>query len=162
MKPEATSLELFPAREHDHAHCIDQALCGAAVLCGERGARFTALRRRVLQIIWQSHKPLGAYAILERLSWDGRPVAPPTVYRALNFLLEHGLVHRIASLNAYVGCRRPGHGHPGQFLVCEGCGDAAELTDVDIQRAVRRGAAAQGFAVERCTVEVAGRCPNCQ
>ena len=91
-------------RPHDHAHCVAGALAEADALCARLGVRLTELRRRVLELVWQSHKPLGAYDILAVLSeQDGRRAAPPTVYRALDFLLENSLVHRIASLNAFTG-----------------------------------------------------------
>ena len=134
----------------------------AKYVCGQRGARLTPLRRRVLEIIWQSHRPLGAYPILELLAADGRSAAPPTVYRALDFLLENGLVHRIASLNAYVGCRHPGHVGAGQFLICQECGWAAELHDARVERAIDKSAAASGFLAHGHTVEIAGLCPNCR
>ena len=88
-----------------------QALARAEALCQQRGARLTDLRRRVLEIIWSSATPLGAYTILDVLRDDGRQGAPPTVYRALDFLLAQGLIHRLASLNVFTGCRRPGS-HP--------------------------------------------------
>ena len=99
----------FLSSGHDHGHCLANALQYATAVCTERGARLTPVRQRVLEIIWQSHRPLGAYAILEVLSAEGHSPAPPTVYRALEFLLTHGLVHRLSSLNAFVGCTRPGH-----------------------------------------------------
>jgi Fur family transcriptional regulator, zinc uptake regulator len=116
----------------------------------------------VLEILWQSHRPLGAYAVLEILSRDGRAAAPPTVYRALEFLLDQGLVHRIASLNAFVGCVRPGHPAAGQFLICEVCGSAAEVNDPRLMEALERTADAEGFAPAHPTIEVKGRCPACQ
>src|SRR3546814_13619005 len=95
---------------HDHDHCVSHALAEADSLCARQGVRLTALRKRVLELVWQSHKPLGAYDILAQLTeQDGRRAAPPTVYRALDFLLENGLVHRIASLNAFIGCNHPEH-----------------------------------------------------
>ena len=94
----------FLSDEHDHRRCVANALDDAEAVCAERGARLTPVRRRVLEIIWQSHRPLGAYAILEVLSGEGHSPAPPTVYRALEFLLTHGLVHRLSSLNAFIGC----------------------------------------------------------
>lgn len=152
----------FHAAPHDHEECIDAALAEAAQICAQRGARFTLLRRRVLEIVWQSHRPLGAYNILQTLSGEGRSAAPPTVYRALEFLLEQGLVHRIASLNAFVGCARPGHPGPGQFLICHACGCAAELNDAKVERAITRSASTLGFRVQHHTVEVTGLCPNCE
>ncbi len=134
----------------------------AAEVCTARGARLTALRSRVLEIVWRSHRPLGAYAILEVLAADGRSPAPPTVYRALEFLTEHGLVHRLASLNAFIGCSQPGHPGTGQFLLCRCCGTAAELDDPRIRSAIQRTAVAEGFEIQEHTVEVSGLCPNCQ
>ena len=130
-------------------------------MCAARRLRFTPLRERVLEIIWQGHRPLGAYAILGTLAGEGRCPAPPTVYRTLDFLLEHGLVHRIASLNAFVGCARPGHPGNSQFLICRGCGDTAELNDAGIEREIGRSAGARGFAAHHLTIEVSGLCRNC-
>ncbi|CAO3420164.1 Fur family transcriptional regulator [Azospirillum doebereinerae] len=152
-----------PASAHDHSHCVSDALTRADSLCAERGARLTSLRRRVLELVWSGHRPRGAYAILEDLSQqDGKATAPLTVYRALEFLVEQGLVHRIESLNAYIGCAAPGATHSGQFLVCEGCGDAAEIDDSRIRAAIETAAAERGFRVQRPTVEVRGVCKACQ
>src|SRR3954453_3718975 len=97
----------FQPKDHDHADCVAAALGAAERLCARRGARLTELRRRVLELIWRSHEPIGAYALLDRLGRERGRVAPPTVYRALEFLIAHGLVHRIASLNAFIGCVHP-------------------------------------------------------
>ncbi|MEE3625569.1 Fur family transcriptional regulator [Nitrospirillum sp. BR 11752] len=141
---------------------MGDALARAHSLCEARGARLTTLRERVLELVWSSHRPRGAYAILEEMAVDGKRVAPLTVYRALDFLVEQGLVHRIESLNAYVGCPEPGQAHAGQFLVCERCGDATELNEPAVTNAITNGAAARGFRVLRQTVEVLGLCPACQ
>lgn len=154
--------KLFPGHGHDHEDCVARAMADADSVCAERGARLTPLRRRVLEIVWQSHKPLGAYEILEVLSRDGRSSGPPTVYRALEFLLAQGLVHRISSLNAYVGCTRPGHSATGQFLICESCGAAAEVRDARLEQAIGSTAESAGFAASELTVEISGRCPNCR
>lgn len=151
----------FPRRGHDHESCVEDALARAASLCLRRGVRLTALRRRVLELVWRRHEPVGAYAILQSLR-RGKIAAPPTVYRALDFLLEHGFVHRIESRNAYVGCARPGRTHPGQFLICGKCGSTAELADARIDREIARRAARVGFAVEGQTIEVSGLCPRCR
>jgi Fur family zinc uptake transcriptional regulator len=127
--------------------------------CARQGLRLTALRRRVLELVWQSHKPLGAYDILAVLSeQDGRRAAPPTVYRALDFLLENGLVHRISSLNAFIGCNHPEHAHQGQFLICRECHAAIELEQKSISDAIIASAQDVGFVVEGQTVEVIGLC----
>lgn len=148
---------------HDHSQCVSSALADADALCAQQGVRLTALRRRVLELVWHSHKPLGAYDILAVLSeTDGRRAAPPTVYRALDFLLENGLVHRIASLNAFVGCSHPEQPHQGQFLICRQCHAAIELDQDDISAAIVRSAASVGFSVESQTVEIVGLCASCQ
>lgn len=148
---------------HDHSHCINAALSEAEALCARQGLRLTALRKRVLELVWSSHKPLGAYDILAVLSEeDGRRAAPPTVYRALDFLLENGLVHRIASLNAFIGCNHPEHAHQGQFLICRNCHIALELEQNAISEAIVQAAANVGFHVEGQTVEVLGLCSNCK
>ncbi|MEH6470129.1 MAG: Fur family transcriptional regulator [Halopseudomonas sp.] len=147
---------------HDHHQCIDQALNKAKTLCKEHCARLTPVRERVLELIWQSHKPLGAYQILEQLARDGFNSAPPTVYRALEFLLEQGLAHRIASLNAFIGCAHPERRHQGYFLICRHCGSAQELPAETLTKPLKQHAQAQGFKVESETVELSGLCPNCQ
>lgn len=148
---------------HNHHQCIDNALTNAETLCSEKGLRLTALRKRVLELVWQSHKPLGAYDILGVLSTeDGRRAAPPTVYRALDFLLENGLIHRIASLNAYVGCNHPGVAHEGHFLICRECHIAQELPHSSIDQAILAAAKQAGFTVEQQTVEVLGLCYACE
>ena len=152
----------FLERDHDHRHCVLEALEGAAVLCAERGARLTKLRRRVLELIWSGHRPLGAYDVLGILSHERGRAAPPTVYRALDFLLEHGLIHRIESLKSFVGCAHPAVPHAGQFLICRECGQAAEINEAGIDDAITLGARRAGFRVESRTIEVEGSCPHCQ
>lgn len=151
----------FFHRPHDHQRCIEKALEKAALLCEERGARLTELRRRVLALVWRSHAPVGAYDILEQLRRDGRGAAPPTVYRALDFLRDHGLVHRIESLNAFIGCPHPDETHVSQFLICTSCSTVAEIDDAKLRAALAESAATAGFAVDRLTVELRGRCPRC-
>jgi Fur family zinc uptake transcriptional regulator len=151
-----------PADDHDHASCVEGALADAETICAERGARLTELRRRVLELVWTSHEPVGAYDILSRLGGDGRKAAPPTVYRALEFLLDQGLVHRIESLNAFIGCPSPKAPHSGQFLLCTACGTAAEITDPGIQAALAGAAGRAGFRPSHVTLEVKGLCRHCQ
>jgi Fur family zinc uptake transcriptional regulator len=155
-------LRAFPRRGHDHGSCVEAAVREAAGVCARRKLRLTAIRRRVLELVWRSHKPAGAYAILAGLKRREKLAAPATVYRALDFLLDQGLVHRISSKSAYVGCADPGGSHAGQFLICGQCGAAAELDDNRIRKAVARGAGTLGFAVARQTVEVLGLCPRCR
>jgi Fur family zinc uptake transcriptional regulator len=148
--------------DHDHDLCIDTALAAAAELCRRRGARFTPLRRRVLELVWGGHAPVGAYQVLDRLRHDGRPAAPPTVYRALDFLISQGLVHRLESLNAFIGCPRPDQRHRAQYLICERCGEAAEVEIAGLEGTIEAAAVAHDFQVSGQTVEVRGLCASCR
>lgn len=160
MSEDAVVSPFRPVR-HAHDACIDDALDAADALCAKQGVRLTVLRRRVLELVWGSHGPLGAYDILDRLREDKRGAAPPTVYRALDFLLSNGLIHRIESLNAYVGCGAPSEAHAGQFLICGDCGSVGELDDPDITELIATKARAMGFAIAHQTIEATGLCPEC-
>ena len=153
---------VFAGKAHDHTRCIADALAEAERRCAERGVRLTAQRRRVLEILLERHVPVGAYDILARLADEGRPTAPVAVYRALDFLKNHGLVHRLASLNAFVACAHPGGEHGAQFLICDGCHTVAEIDHRSIGQAVLGAAAEVGFAVDRPVIEIGGLCPTCQ
>lgn len=155
------SQTVFNCKKHDHQCCINEALARAEKLCLQHNKRFTAIRRKVLELLWLQHKPIGAYELLELLQRENR-TAPPTVYRALDFLQQMGLVHRIASLNAYVGCAHPGNPHDGQFLICERCHTLAELDAPEITSAIEKSAANSGFKTGRQTIEIMGLCPNCR
>jgi len=152
----------FPREEHDHGHCVEQAIETAEQICRQKGLRFTAQRRRVLELVWNSHKPVGAYDILDSLNQGGNKAAPPTVYRALEFLIEAELVHRLDSLNAFVGCSDPGVPHSGQFLICRSCRSVAELDDTQINATVDKMAAGLGFTAISQTLEIQGLCQACR
>jgi Fur family zinc uptake transcriptional regulator len=150
-----------PSAGHDHDSCVASAIATAEQLCRERGLRFTALRRRVLTLVWDSHKPIGAYDILDKLGGEGRAAAPPTVYRALDFLIEAGLVHRLDSLNAFIGCPDPARAHAGQFLICRRCRTVLELDDPEIDAVVANKAERLGFTAVHQMLEVQGLCGKC-
>ncbi|MGG5820977.1 Fur family transcriptional regulator [Falsiroseomonas sp. HW251] len=149
---------------------VEAALDRAAEACGARGAQLTALRRQVLRLVLAARAPIGAYALLDRLRADRPGAAPPTVYRALDFLLDQGLIHRVERLNAFVPCAGPdphahcghGHDHPHQFLICGGCGATAEICDESVSAAVAAAAGGAGFQLLRSTVEVEGLCAECR
>ena len=158
----------FPAPGHDHDHCVEDALTRAEALCRSHGSRLTEIRREVLELVWKNHAPVGAYELMEMLEERRRGagarrarVAPPTVYRALDFLPENRLIHRIESLNAFIGCSNPEADHSGRFLICERCGVAAEIEDDALEQALVRSAERHGFSARRITVEVAGTCHDC-
>lgn len=150
-------------RQHNHRLCVRGALDSARTLCNERGARLTPLREQVLELVWQNHKPLGAYQLMDQLAEAStRRVAPPTVYRALDFLLEQGLIHRINGLNAYVGCPSPEHRHPSHFLLCRACGVAVEIESAQLNETIMDNAREAGFRLESHSLEVTGLCPDCR
>ncbi len=151
----------FHGGRHEHDACIDDALARAEAVCRLRGARLTPLRRRVLELVWESHCAVKAYDILAALGDASGAAKPPTVYRALEFLMAHGLIHRIDSLNAFVGCPQPGESHSAQFLICGGCGEVSEMDADSIERAIADQAANAGFALSHKIIELHGTCPQC-
>lgn len=151
------------APAHNHQECINTALTRAKAICAAAGAKLTPQRQTVLQLVWQSHKPLGAYPLMGQLQQlTGKVVAPPTVYRALEFLLELGLIHRVHSLNAFIGCDHPGQPHSGQLLICKTCGDAQELDSRAIDSSITGLLPDNGFKAERVMLEITGVCSKCQ
>jgi Fur family zinc uptake transcriptional regulator len=147
---------------HDHRHCVEDALAAAEKLCAEKDLRFTRLRRRVLELVWSSHKPVGAYALLDELRNEDLGSAPPTVYRALDFLIENGLIHRIERMNAFVGCSHPGEMHRGFFVICSDCGNAEELPSDGLAETISASANRRGFIAREMTLEVTGVCADCR
>jgi len=147
---------------HDHKHCVEDALAAAEKLCAEKDLRFTPLRRRVLELVWSSHKPVGAYALLDELRNEDLGSAPPTIYRALEFLIENGMIHRIERMNAFVGCSHPGETHRGFFLICSECGNAEELQSDGLSDTIAASANRRGFAARDMTLEVTGVCAECR
>ena len=149
-------------RKHDHRRCQRQLLSAATQLCDERKLRLTSRRRQVLEILLASHQPMGAYDILAELnrSVGKQRVAPPIVYRALEFLLGEGLIHRIESRNAFISCIHPGHHRGAQFLICRDCDRVAELESNDSDLLAE--ADSLGFAVDHSVVEITGVCAECQ
>ncbi|MSQ69535.1 MAG: transcriptional repressor [Gammaproteobacteria bacterium] len=157
-----TVLKSFAAVVHDHGRCVTTALAKAETACATAGKRLTPLRRRVLELVWGSHLPVKAYDLLAILGREREQAAPPTVYRALDFLQQVGLVHRIASLNAFVGCGEPLQGHVSQFLICTQCGTVAELANLGLSTSISASAEALGFQATRQTIEVEGICKHCR
>src|SRR5579864_7969497 len=153
---------IFPAPDHDHDRCTSAAIAHAEEQCAAREQRLTPIRRQVLEALLASHKPLGAYEIVDLLPGDVRP-APITVYRALDFLRDNGLVHRIASRNAFVACV---HDHAGDdlvvFLICERCGAVGEAASTSVAEALKASSRAAGFSPKSPLIEIAGICSHCR
>ncbi|WP_298214742.1 Fur family transcriptional regulator [Acidocella sp.] len=143
---------------------IAARLRAAAEICAANGAQLTPLRREVLELILRAEAPVTAYRLLDQLKALRKSAVPPTIYRALEFLLENGLVHRIERLNAFVPCAEAGphHDHGGaQFLICQVCGAASEVEDAAVSAALAAAAARRGFLPSRAVVEVEGLCAVC-
>jgi len=147
--------------EHDHSHCADGLLARAEAFALEQGVRLTPVRRRVLEILLEAHRALGAYEVLDRLAAEGFGNQPPVAYRALEFLVENGLAHRIRRLNAFAACMHPGQEHSPLFLICRACNAVAEAPAAPARAALDATAARLGFVVERANMEALGLCPTC-
>jgi len=141
---------------------LAQNLALAESLCDQRGVRLTPQRRKVLELVCAAEGPIGAYQILDRLRQSVGNPAPPTVYRALDFLLEQGLIHKLESLHAFVGCTHPDHPHASQFLICSECGDVNEIENPEISKSLRQAQQDSGFKARRPVVELLGSCARCQ
>lgn len=147
--------------QHDHTACVGQALAAAEARCAAEGLRFTPVRRKVLELLLQEHRALGAYAILDLLRDAGFGSQPPVAYRALDFLAEHGFVHKIERLNAFVACAHPNESHSPAFMICRVCDAVAEAHSTPAKGALGAAARATGFQIEKTVVEAEGVCPAC-
>jgi Fur family transcriptional regulator, zinc uptake regulator len=141
---------------------VDHRLEQAAELCRARGQSLTPLRRRVFEIVLEADRPLGAYDVLDILSKDRGRVAPPTVYRSLDFLLEQGLVHKVLSVNGFVACSQAARPHAAELFICRKCGNAVEVARRISDRRLDEAAAELDFAIESVVLEVRGLCHDCR
>ena len=153
----------FLAPDHDHDQCAADAISHAEQVCVARAQKFTPIRRQVLQELLQSHRPLGAYEVIDELARSMPRPAPITVYRALDFLMQNGLVHRIESRNAYLACARD-HDAAAMvaFLICERCGSVGEIPAAQVAQGIGAAARASGFVPRLSVVEISGTCAHCQ
>jgi Fur family zinc uptake transcriptional regulator len=140
---------------------LEEVMRRAEDLCRERGVRLTPQRHAVLEIVCATRKPVSAYEILDLLRERTRNPAPPTVYRALDFLQAQGLVHKLESLHAFVGCAHTEHDHSGQFLICSDCGGVSEIENEAIEKSLQSAEQATGFRTDRPVVELLGTCAEC-
>lgn len=147
--------------KHEHGACIAGTMAQAERHCLDHGLRLTPSRRRVLEILLENHKALGAYEILDRLKQEGRAAQPPVAYRALDFLTKNGLVHKVERLNAYIACAKPCETHYPAFMICRVCESVAESTAMPSQGALGLAARDAGFHIEQTVVEALGVCPTC-
>jgi len=145
----------------NHSSCIEDAMKKADMLCSDKGVRFTPLRKEVLEIIWSSHSPAKAYDILDKLKGHEQTAKPPTVYRTLDFLLENGLIHKLNTMNAYVGCSHPLKHNQCYFLICQNCNDVVECCNRNLSDAIDDTTNKNKFSANSVTIEVAGQCEEC-
>src|SRR5262247_740044 len=154
---------VFPKPDHDHQRCASDAIAHAETICATRKERLTPIRRRVLEALLASHQPLGAYELIDRLAVRGARPAPITIYRALDFLREQALVHRIESRNAFIACV---HSHestdPVVFLICEKCGAVGEAASAAVADTIKSASRAAGFSPKTPVIEISGICDNCK
>jgi Fur family zinc uptake transcriptional regulator len=152
----------FPNPGHDHDVCADRVVRVARAVCRRRGVRLTSQREKVLDVLAQSHRPMGAYEILDKLAEDGKRPAPITVYRALDFLLEQGLAHRIESRNAFLACMSSDTTHDTTvFLICRECGNVGEAPAEGVGAAIEKVARDASFTPDLTVVEIEGLCIHC-
>jgi len=140
---------------HNHSRCVATSMKTVEQHCADQALKFTPLRRRVLEILLQNHKAMGAYDVLAELDKGSQP---PSAYRALDFLVQHGFAHKIEGLNAYIACATPGAEHSPAFMICRSCDLVSEATT---GAPLGTEAAQAGFVVEQATIELQGLCPNC-
>ena len=163
MTRKASSRAVFPAPDHDHQRCSSDAIAYAEAVCTARAERLTPIRRSVLEALLASHQPLGAYELIDRLAAQGGRPAPITIYRALDFLREQGLVHRIESRNAFIACvHNHESGDPVVFLICERCGAVGEAASAAVADTIRNASRAAGFTPKTPVIEISGICAHCK
>lgn len=150
-------------RPNDHKHklCIKNALERADKICAESGVRLTPIRKKVLELIWQSHKPVKAYDLLSQLSTQEHTEKPPTVYRALEFLLENHLIHKIESCNGYIGCELDHDSVDTKFFICNKCDQVQEVHEPKLTKTLLETSKKQGFVPDQMSIEIHGTCANC-
>jgi Fur family transcriptional regulator, zinc uptake regulator len=146
---------------HAHRHDAKAFVRDVARVCTDRGLRLTPIRLRVLELVAEAKIPVKAYDLLDRLRDGPGVAAPPTVYRALDFLLEHGFIHKLESIKSFVGCHHPGEAHQVPFLICDRCANAIEICDERVATLLNAQARDRGFKPAGQTLEVHGLCANC-
>lgn len=147
--------------EHDHQQCVTHALQTAEQLCTVRGVQLTTIRQQVLGLIWETHKAVKAYELLDKIKPLQSAAKPATIYRALDFLIEQGLIHRIESLNAFIGCRCSGQPHELLLLICKQCEEVEERAAVEVMRTIAEESAHAGFVIQSKAIEIQGICKKC-
>ncbi len=160
MNPTTETIQFHPI-VHDHNKCVSEALGVAEQLCTVRGVQLTPIRHQVLELIWDSHKAVKAYDLLDRIKPLQSSAKPATIYRALDFLIEQGLIHRVESLNAFVGCSCSGHQHELLLLICKRCNEVEERPAPKVMEAISQEFQQAGFVPHSKAIEAQGICGKC-
>jgi Fur family zinc uptake transcriptional regulator len=150
--------------KHDHDTCIQEALQNAKQICQVKGGVLTDIRRQVLELIWRNHHPVKAYDIIEKFKPSERTqgaAKPTTIYRALEFLLEKGLIHRVESLNAFIGCSNPLHVHELILLICKKCENVQERSAERVMESIKTELQQVHFMAHSKIIEIHGVCERC-
>ena len=145
----------------NHKINIDEALKKAEIICNDKGVKLTKLRQRVLKLIWKSHGYVKAYDLLNDLKKNYASAKPPTVYRSLDFLMEHGFIHKIQSLNAFVGCSHPDEHEDCYFLICKECKNIEECCSNTVKKVLTSTSGKNNFSPNQVTLEISGICQDC-
>ena len=148
-------------KKHSHHRCIKEALLHAEQVCIKRKCRLTSIRKKVLELVWSNHTPIKAYDILAQLSSDDFIEKPPTVYRALEFLLDLNLIHRIESQNAYIGCNTDHESLDSKFFICDECNEVEEISEQKINKVLSDISKKQSFIPNLVKLEIHGICAQC-
>jgi Fur family zinc uptake transcriptional regulator len=155
-------MKVFAINSHDHENCVNKALTTAEHLCTERGVQLTPIRHQVLALIWESHKAVKAYELLDRIKPLKAAAKPATIYRALDFLITQGLIHRVESLNAFIGCRCSDHQHEQLLLICKTCHQVEERTPEKMLKALSTELQNAQFTAHSKAIEIHGICNHCK
>lgn len=147
---------------HNHSNCIQTALDNATQLCTQRGVQLTDIRKQVLELIWENHHAVKAYDLLERIKPLQTAAKPATIYRALDFLMEQGFIHRVESLNAFIGCCNLQTVHQQLLLICKQCQNVEERAADLVMDALKQELKQAGFTAHHQAIEIQGICADCQ
>jgi Fur family zinc uptake transcriptional regulator len=146
---------------HNHKNCVSHALGVAEQLCIDRGVQLTLIRHQVLELIWESHKAVKAYELLDRIKPMQAAAKPATIYRALDFLIEQGLIHRVESLNAFIGCSCSEYQHEQLLLICNKCLEVEERSAAKVMSALSQEIQQANFTAHSKALEIHGVCAKC-
>jgi Fur family zinc uptake transcriptional regulator len=146
---------------HNHEQCVHDALATATHLCQLRGVQLTPIRQQILALIWADHKAVKAYDLLDLIKPLQSGAKPATVYRALDFLIDQGLIHRVESLNAFIGCTCPDHQHEQLLLICTHCNEIEERSAPKVMRSLTAEVKQAHFIAQNKAIEIHGICEKC-